>query len=278
MRRRKVCVMAALVMTAVLLAVGLWLALREGNKPTETTDIEAMETQISMSSVSEAEGNQHEQERSEEVTGLTASEESEVQEKTEEISEEVPTETAGPQEEEPPFEPSASPLPTVTPTAAAAPISSSTPTPAATVIPTATPAPMLSPTPSATQTPSATPVPEQHEHTYEKIYWYGTPSCATANNYYNLICSGCGENGGDGEDVVPHTPKSASYESVDGCRIYRIVEAVCEICGADLGREETFLREEHDWITGMSDSIWNEALQDFVSREITYCAKCYREK
>ncbi len=175
-----------------------------------------------------------------------------------------------------------SPVPTAAPTPVPTPVPTPaptlTPTPVPTPMPTVSPAPMSASAPSASPLPVETPAPEQHEHTYEKVYWYGTPSCATANNYYNLICSGCGENGGDGVEEAAHTPKSTSYESKDGCRVYRIVEAFCEICDADLGREETFLREEHDWVTDLSDAVWDEALQDFVSREITYCTRCYREK
>lgn len=155
-------------------------------------------------------------------------------------------------------------------------------TPEATVapVPSAVPeqVPARSETPEKPPIPVTTPEPAQHEHTFEKVYWYGAPSCGTANNYYNLICVSCGANGGDGEDSVSHTPNSVSYESADGCRVYRIVESVCEICEFDLGREETFLREEHDWTTGTSDPVWSEEQQDFVSREITYCGKCFQVK
>lgn len=266
MKKRTSFVSLCVLLAAVLLLVGLWLGLRDGNRTEE-----AAETAVTVSV---------------EIPEETSVEES--MESSEEMSEV--------QEEESPVVPTAPPVQSEAPTVTASPVPAETPVPTVTTspAPAATPVPLMTPAPATTQapasvpsavpaassspTPVATPAPVQHEHTYEKVYWYGTPSCATANNYYNLICTGCGENGGDGEDTVAHTPKSTSYESADGCRIYRIVEAYCEVCEADLGREETFLREEHDWMAGMTDPVWNEELQDFVSREITYCGKCYREK
>ena len=273
MKKRTIFLSLSVLLAAVLLLVGLWLGLREGNRaeePAEPVVTEAVS--VAASSAEESEEVREAVSVSVEIPEETSVEES--MEPSEEMSEV--------QEEEMPVAPTAPPVQREASVVITSPASDATPVPSTTPDPVETPAPASVPSTVPATLPSPTPVatvaPAQHEHTYEKVYWYGTPSCATANNYYNLICTGCGENGGDGEDTVAHTPKSTSYESVDGCRIYRIVEAYCEVCEADLGREETFLREEHDWLAGMTDPVWNEELQDFVSREITYCGKCYREK
>lgn len=115
---------------------------------------------------------------------------------------------------------------------------------------------------------------QNHEHCLEKIYWYGEPSCVTANNYYNLICSLCGENGGTGTDTVPHTPQIAESESREGCTKYRILEGTCLICGITLDRQVIPIGTEHDMITGQTGPVWDEALQDFVTHTVTYCSRC----
>lgn len=118
----------------------------------------------------------------------------------------------------------------------------------------------------------------EHLHFFEKIYWYGEPSCQIRTNYYNLVCRDCGAYGGDGEDVIDHTPVRKEEVSYEGCIIYRIVEVTCESCGADLGRETECIGEQHQWVNGEGNTVWSEELQDFVTPTITYCEKCYQQK
>ncbi|MGN0424757.1 MAG: hypothetical protein ACI4FY_05500 [Acetatifactor sp.] len=118
----------------------------------------------------------------------------------------------------------------------------------------------------------------EHLHYFEKVYWYGEPSCGVQTNYYNLVCRECGAYGGDGEDVIDHTPIRKESVSYEGCIVYKIVEVTCEKCGASLGREAECIGEQHQWVTGEGTTVWNEEVQDFVTPTIEYCAKCFVQR
>lgn len=118
----------------------------------------------------------------------------------------------------------------------------------------------------------------EHLHYFEKVYWYGEPSCGVQTNYYNLICRECGAYGGDGEDIIDHTPIRKESTSYEGCIVYQIVDVTCEKCGASLGREAECVGEQHQWVTGEGAAVWNEEAQDFVAPVIEYCAKCFVQK
>lgn len=114
-----------------------------------------------------------------------------------------------------------------------------------------------------------------HVHFFEKVYWYGEPSCSIPTNYYNLICRDCGAFGGDGEDYIEHTPIRKEEVSYEGCMAYRIVDVTCEKCGASLSHETECIGEQHQWVSGEGTPVWNEELQDFVTPVIEYCEKCF---
>lgn len=136
----------------------------------------------------------------------------------------------------------------------------------------------LQPQPSESSASPSEGQTQEHTHHYEKVYWYGEPSCSIGNNYYNLVCSECGAFGGDGEDVVAHTPDRRERESYEGCLVYRIEEITCTVCGEELGRETVCIGERHQWTQGVGTPVWSEELQDFVTPSLEYCANCFCRK
>ena len=163
-----------------------------------------------------------------------------------------------------------------------------TDTPISTARPTDNPKPDVSPSPERTSTPESTPAPTktpaaiqpptEHSHTFEKLFWYGEPTCATTKNYYTVQCVECGAFGGDGTETVPHTAKTDTRESKESCIVYRITESECTVCGEHLGRMAEVLREEHRWTSGQGDPVWNEEKQEFDVPVVEYCMDCYKEK
>lgn len=134
----------------------------------------------------------------------------------------------------------------------------------------------LQPNPSQNSAHPSESQPSEHTHRFEKVYWYGEPSCSLSANYYNLICSECGAFGGDGEDEVAHTPLRQERESYEGCLVYRIVELSCAVCGEELGRETECIGECHQWTQGAGTPVWSEELQDFVTPALEYCENCFQ--
>lgn len=79
-------------------------------------------------------------------------------------------------------------------------------TPAAT----AKPVPTTAPTAASTPAPTPVPTPAPCNHNFVKSYWPSAPTC-NGGGYYNLKCTICGANGGDGTDpALPHTPGNQS--------------------------------------------------------------------
>ena len=145
---------------------------------------------------------------------------------------------------------------------------------------TATAAPAEKETPAATAKPAA-PTPEPTaapcNHNFVKSYWNSEPTC-NGGGYYNLICTICGANGGDGtEPALPHTPATRVEVDATYCDEHGVRVTYCTSCGNELGREG-FDGTEHEWVTGTSDPIWDWDKQDFVTEEVTYCSRCHAQR
>lgn len=225
-----------------------------------------------------------------------------------------PTETTGPSESP---GSTATPRPTGTPGPTETTGPSELPGPTATPRPTVTPGPTGSPQPTATPRPSERPGPgasepvsspppeggaqepeqgketpsagtpsetgESHclteaDHEYRKIYWYGTASCGTETNFYNLECIKCGHVGGSGTDIIPHTPVETVTTEKDCCIRNEITESVCGVCGMYLGRSVRKIGEEHSWVTGEGPVVWNEQTHSFEHKTVVYCSICLQEQ
>ena len=105
-------------------------------------------------------------------------------------------------------------------------------TPAATAKPVPTTAPTAAP---AASTPAPVPTPAPCNHNYVKEYWPSAPTC-NGGGYYNLICTICGANGGDGtEPALPHTPATRVEVDATYCDEHGIVVTYCTSCGNVLG-------------------------------------------
>lgn len=143
-------------------------------------------------------------------------------------------------------------------------------TPAATAKPAAsTPAPTAVPTPAPTAAPC--------NHNFVKSYWPSAPTCSHGG-YYNLICTICGANGGDGTDpALDHTPATRVEVDATYCDEHGVRVIYCTSCGNELGRDG-FDGTEHEWVTGTSDPIWDWDKQDFVTKEVTYCSRCHAQR
>lgn len=143
-------------------------------------------------------------------------------------------------------------------------------TPAATAKPaSSTPAPTAVPTPAPTAAPC--------NHNFVKSYWPSAPTC-NGGGYYNLICTICGANGGDGTDpALDHTPATRVEVDATYCDEHGVRVTYCTSCGNELGREG-FDGTEHEWVTGTSDPIWDWDKQDFVTEEVTYCSRCHAQR
>ena len=126
-------------------------------------------------------------------------------------------------------------------------------------------------TPTPVSAPAATAAPCNHN--YVKEYWPSAPTC-NAGGYYMLVCSVCGETGGDGTDpALPHIPETRTEVDAAYCDEHGVKVTYCTSCGNEIGREG-FWGTEHDWTTGTTDPVWNEEKQDFVTEEVTYCSRC----
>lgn len=152
-------------------------------------------------------------------------------------------------------------------TATAAPAAKETP--AATAKPAAsTPAPTAAPTPAPTAAPC--------NHNFVKSYWPSAPTCSHGG-YYNLKCTICGANGGDGTDpALDHTPVTVDDPAATYCDEHGVKVTTCSVCGAELGREG-YSGSEHEWVTGTYEA-WDEELEEIVLKENTYCSRCGAQK
>lgn len=138
-------------------------------------------------------------------------------------------------------------------------------TPAATAKPAAsTPAPTAAPTPAPTAAPC--------NHNFVKSYWPSAPTC-NGGGYYNLKCTICGANGGDGTDpALPHTPETKVVADATYCNEHGVMVTYCTSCGAELDRVG-FDGTEHEWTTGTYEA-WDEDTHTVVEKERTYCSRC----
>lgn len=138
-------------------------------------------------------------------------------------------------------------------------------TPAATAKPVAS-----TPAPTAVSTPAPTAAPCNHN--FVKSYWPSAPTC-NGGGYYNLICTICGANGGDGTDpALPHTPATRVEVDATYCDEHGIVVTYCTSCGNVLG-SAGFDGTEHEWTTGTYEA-WDEDTHTVVEKERTYCSRC----
>lgn len=112
-------------------------------------------------------------------------------------------------------------------------------------------------------------------HDYQKSYWPSAPTC-TCHGTYTLICTRCGESGGSGTDpALPHTPVTREETGSHAvyCNEHGVLVTECSVCGAELSREG-YSGTDHEWVTGTSQPIWDDAAGDFVIYEVTYCSRC----
>ena len=127
---------------------------------------------------------------------------------------------------------------------------------------------------SAASTPAPTPVPTPApcNHNFVKSYWPSAPTC-NGGGYYNLICTICGANGGDGTDpALPHTPATRVEVDATYCDEHGVRVIYCTSCGNELGRDG-FDGTEHEWTTGTYEA-WDEDTHTVVEKERTYCSRC----
>ena len=142
-------------------------------------------------------------------------------------------------------------------------------TPAATAKPAAsTPAPTAVPTPAPTAAPC--------NHNFVKSYWPSAPTC-NGGGYYNLKCTICGANGGDGTDpALPHTPATRVEVDATYCDEHGVRVIYCTSCGNELGRDG-FDGTEHEWVTDTEEE-WDEETHTVVEKEVTYCSRCHAQR
>lgn len=142
-------------------------------------------------------------------------------------------------------------------------------TPAATAKPAAsTPAPTAVPTPAPTAAPC--------NHNFVKSYWPSAPTC-NGGGYYNLKCTICGANGGDGTDpALPHTPATRVEVDATYCDEHGVRVTYCTSCGNELGRDG-FDGTEHEWVTDTEEE-WDEETHKVVEKEVTYCSRCHAQR
>lgn len=164
---------------------------------------------------------------------------------------------------------------TLLPTETGKPVVTETATPTPKPVATKKPETTATPKPTATATPKATAAPCNHN--FVKSYWPSAPTC-NGGGYYNLICTICGANGGDGTDpALPHTPATRVEVDATYCDEHGVRVIYCTSCGNELGRDG-FDGTEHEWVTGTSDPIWDWDKQDFVTKEVTYCSRCHAQR
>ena len=145
---------------------------------------------------------------------------------------------------------------------------------AATATPVATVAPTAAPTAS---TPAPTPTPAPCNHNYVKEYWPSAPTCNSTGDW-TMVCSICGDVGASGTDPeLSHTLTTRIDVDATYCNEHGIIVTYCTSCGNELGRDG-FDGTEHEWVTGLSDPVWDEEKQDFVTEEVTYCSRCHAQR
>ena len=142
-------------------------------------------------------------------------------------------------------------------------------TPAATAKPAAsTPAPTAVPTPAPTAAPC--------NHNFVKSYWPSAPTCSHGG-YYNLKCTICGANGGDGTDpALDHTPVTVDDPAATYCDEHGVKVTTCSVCGAELGREG-YSGSEHEWVESTYNEF-NEETLEWETKSQTVCTRCGARK
>ena len=126
------------------------------------------------------------------------------------------------------------------------------------------------------QSETSSGVPTGHNFVKEVAWGSSEPTCTTGG-YYNLVCSDCGAFGGEGIDpALGHTPVSREISHGD-CVTNTIVVTECSVCGWEISRE-AYYEDDHDWITGTSDPVWDDTIGDFITHEIIYCSRCGMRK
>ena len=159
---------------------------------------------------------------------------------------------------------------TLLPTETGKPVVTETATPTPKPVATKKPETTATPKPTATATPKATATPCNHN--FVKSYWPSAPTC-NGGGYYNLICTICGANGGDGTDpALPHTPATRVEVDATYCDEHGVRVIYCTSCGNELGRDG-FDGTEHEWTTGTYEA-WDEDTHTVVEKERTYCSRC----
>lgn len=145
-------------------------------------------------------------------------------------------------------------------------------TPAAT----AKPVPTTAPTAASTPAPTPVPTPAPCNHNFVKSYWPSAPTC-NGGGYYNLKCTICGANGGDGTDpALPHTPATRVEVDATYCNEHGVRVTYCTSCGNELGRDG-FDGTEHEWVTDTEEE-WDEETHTVVEKEVTYCSRCHAQR
>ncbi len=131
-------------------------------------------------------------------------------------------------------------------------------------------------------TADETPNPDTCIHHFEKYYWPAEPTC-THGGYYNLHCTICGANGGDGTDpALPHTPVTVIEGNMPTyCDEYVPIKTYCSVCGDILENKashngDAYYGTEHEWVTRTYKDYqdWDEETHTFVTKEWTYCKRC----
>lgn len=124
--------------------------------------------------------------------------------------------------------------------------------------------------------PTAEPTPEPCSHNFVKEYLHGEPTCRRGG-YYNLICSICGTNGGDGSDpALAHSPVDREEVHAQYCNEHGVILTECSVCGFEMGRQG-YDGADHDWTTEeVQEPFWNEESHqvEYETKEVTYCTRC----
>lgn len=113
-------------------------------------------------------------------------------------------------------------------------------------------------------------------HNFQKVYWPNEPTCQVDGDY-NLICSNCGEVGGNGTDpALPHTPETKELCHGD-CVNDTVTETTCSVCGAYLGRDAHNEPDDHDWVEGTYEE-YDPETHSIVTKTSIYCNRCHAQQ